>query len=167
MYLPFLDIRRLKMLGICDQSLYNFQNNWCETWKYGLLGEALLPETERLFSGEEAWTIPDMLPLEADPGVDWGLFNQLAADRQVGQAGCASLYPETIVRVARERSLSVHGTRLFNMLPKSLRNENYGDFLLFKNHLDIFLAQIPDQPTTPGLVRAADTNSLLDQIPLI
>ena len=73
----------------------------------------------------------------------------------------------TIVRVARERSLSVHGARLFNMLPKSLRNENYGDFLLFKNHLDIFLAQIPDQPTTPGLVRAADTNSLLDQIPLI
>ena len=71
------------------------------------------------------------------------------------------------VRNARERSLKVHGARLFNMLPKNLRNENSRDFPLFKNHLDIFLSQIPDQPTTPGLVRAAATNSLLDQIPIL
>ena len=30
-----------------------------------------------------------------------------------------------------------------------------------------FLGNIPDQPTTPGLVRAAATNSLLDQVPLV
>ena len=71
------------------------------------------------------------------------------------------------VKGAREKSLSVHGAHLFNMLPKSLRNENSGDFPLFKNHLDIFLANIPDQPTTPGLGRAAATNSLLDQVPLV
>ena len=71
------------------------------------------------------------------------------------------------VRSAREKSLSVHGAHLFNMLPKSLRNENSADFPLFKNHLDIFLANIPDQPTTPGLGRAAATNSLLDQVPLV
>ena len=47
-----------------------------------------------------------------------------------------------------------------------LRNENSGDFALFKNNLDIFLVTIPDQPTTPGLVRAAVTNSLVDQVPL-
>ena len=47
-----------------------------------------------------------------------------------------------------------------------LRNENSGDFALFKNHLDIFLSSIPDQPTTPGLLRAASSNSLLDQVPL-
>ena len=70
------------------------------------------------------------------------------------------------VRQARERTLGVHGARLFNLLPKTLRNENSGDFPLFKNNLDIFLATIPDQPTTPGLVRAAVTNSLCDQIPL-
>ena len=56
--------------------------------------------------------------------------------------------------------LSVHGALLFNLLPKSLRNENSGDSLLFKNHLDIFLSGVPDQPTMPGLVRAAVTNSL-------
>ena len=70
------------------------------------------------------------------------------------------------VRQARERSLGVHGAKLFNLLPKQLRNENSGDFALFKNHLDIFLSSVPDQPTTPGLVRAARTNSLLDQVPL-
>ena len=71
------------------------------------------------------------------------------------------------VKQARERSLGVHGPKLFNLLPITLRNENSGDFPLFKNHLDIYLSTIPDQPTTPGLARAAASNSLLDQIPLI
>ena len=73
----------------------------------------------------------------------------------------------SMVRRAREMSLSVHGAHLFNLLPKSLRNENSGDSLLFKNHLDIFLSRIPDQPTTPGLARAAASNSLVDQVPLV
>ena len=67
-----------------------------------------------------------------------------------------------MIRRARERSLRVHGAKLFNLLPHNLRNENSGDFALFKNHLDIFLSTVPDQPTTPGLVRAAMSNSLLD-----
>ena len=71
------------------------------------------------------------------------------------------------VKKGRERSLGVHGVHLFNLLPKSLRNENSGDFELFKNHLDIFLAMVPDQPTTAGLARAALSNSLLDQVPLV
>ena len=64
-------------------------------------------------------------------------------------------------------SLGVHGAQLFNLLPKTLRNENCGDFELFKNHLDIFLAMIPDQPTISGLARAAHSNSMLDQVPLV
>ena len=38
---------------------------------------------------------------------------------------------------------------------------------MFKNHLDIFLSDIPDQPTVAGLVRGAASNSLLNQIPFI
>ena len=71
------------------------------------------------------------------------------------------------VKKARERSLGVHGAHVFNLLPTNIRNENSGDFPLFKNHLDLFLGRIPEQPTTPGLVRAALTNSLLDQVPLV
>ena len=70
------------------------------------------------------------------------------------------------VRNAREFSLAVHGSRLFNLLPVHLRNEDSRDFDLFKNHLDIFLSHIPDEPTTQGLTRRAATNSLVDQIPL-
>ena len=70
------------------------------------------------------------------------------------------------VRQARERTLGVHGARLFNILPRQLINENSEDFPLFKNRLDIFLSIVPDQPTTSGLSRAADSNSLLDQVPL-
>ena len=73
----------------------------------------------------------------------------------------------TKVRQARERSLAVHGAKIFNLLPVNLRNENSGDFALFKNHLDIFLSRIPDQPTTSGLFRAAVSNSLLEQVPLL
>ena len=73
----------------------------------------------------------------------------------------------SMVKQARERSLGVHGPKLFNLLPITLRNENSGVFPLFKNHLDIYLSTIPDQPTTPALARAAASNSLLDQIPLI
>ena len=68
---------------------------------------------------------------------------------------------------ARERSLGVHGAHVFNILPKSLRNENSADFPLFKNHLDIFLAMVPDQPTTTGLARPAASNSLLDQVLMV
>ena len=70
------------------------------------------------------------------------------------------------VRQAKENSLRVKGCRLFNLLPAVLRNANHGDLLMFKNNLDHFLSSIPDQPTMPGLTRAADTNSLLHQVPM-
>ena len=73
----------------------------------------------------------------------------------------------TKVKQARERTLGVHGARIFNLLPCNLRNENSGDFALFKNHLEIFLSTVPDQPSTPGLSRAAVSNSLLEQVPLL
>ena len=52
----------------------------------------------------------------------------------------------TNLKRARERFLNVHGARLFNLLPKVLRNENDPDFILFKNHLDSLLDQVPLVP---------------------
>ena len=69
------------------------------------------------------------------------------------------------VRKAREGSLAVKGVQLFNLMPTQLRNSDHGDIDMFKNHLDIFLSNIPDQPSTPGLSRGAQTNSLLHQVP--
>ena len=70
------------------------------------------------------------------------------------------------VRQARAGTLAVRGAQLFNAMPSSLRNSDHGDVLMFKNHLDIYLLNIPDQPTVAGLTRAAQSNSLLHQVPL-
>ena len=71
-----------------------------------------------------------------------------------------------VVRTARERSLGVKGALIFNLLPDKLRSMNSQHIDYFKNHLDVFLSSIPDQPTVPGLGRAAESNSLLHQLPL-
>ena len=70
-----------------------------------------------------------------------------------------------VVRRARESTLAVKGAQLFNLLPSTLRNSEHGDIPMFKNHLDVYLANIPDQPTVTGEARGAQTNSLLHQIP--
>ena len=71
-----------------------------------------------------------------------------------------------LVRKAREQTLGVKGANIFNLLPEKLRSMNSEHVDYFKNHLDVFLSSIPDQPTMTGLGRAAETNSLLHQLPL-
>ena len=68
------------------------------------------------------------------------------------------------VRQAKEASLCVHGAKLFNLLPRHLRDISTGTVDQFKNQLDSWLQTIPDQPTVPGRQRAAMTNSLIDQV---
>ena len=71
------------------------------------------------------------------------------------------------VRKARESSLSVKGAKLFNLLPRDLRDTNTGTVEQFKAKLDGWLALVPDQPTIQGRQRAATTNSLVDQVALL
>ena len=71
------------------------------------------------------------------------------------------------VRRARESSLSVKGARLFNLIPRALRDTQSGTVDQFKYKLDEWLAVVPDQPTISGRQRAANTNSLLDQVGLL
>ena len=70
------------------------------------------------------------------------------------------------VKRARECSIGVKGAKIFNLLPNYIRNINSEHVELFKCSLDTFLSEIPDQPTVAGLGRAAESNSLLFQIPL-
>ena len=71
-----------------------------------------------------------------------------------------------LVKKARESSIGVKGARIFNLLPLELRNMNCENVETFKKNLDSFLLNVADQPTVIGLGRAAETNSLLHQIPL-
>ena len=70
----------------------------------------------------------------------------------------------THVQNLREASLSVRGQKLFNTLPKHLRDMRDCKKEAFKSALDQYLGTIPDEPHIQGYVqmRRADSNSLLD-----
>ena len=71
------------------------------------------------------------------------------------------------VKKAKEASLQVRGAQVLNIIPRALRDIIVGSPELFKSKLDEWLATIPDQPTIPDRPRAAASNSLLDQVPLV
>ena len=68
------------------------------------------------------------------------------------------------IQSLRESSLAVHGTRLFNCLPRCLRDMSGQSIDVFKRNLDNFLRLVPDEPLVPGYtaMRKTDSNSLLD-----
>ena len=72
----------------------------------------------------------------------------------------------SLVKKAREASIGVKGAKIFNLLPAYIRNINSTDVNVFKTNLDSFLSDVADQPTIAGQGRAAETNSLIHQIPL-
>ena len=80
-------------------------------------------------------------------------------------AGVVRTAPANVKR-AREGSLSVKGAKMFNLLPKDLRNFESDKADLFKGKLDRFLQSIADQPTISEEGRAAESNCLLHQIPM-
>ena len=71
------------------------------------------------------------------------------------------------VKKAREVSLAVKGAALFNLCPRGLRDMASDHQDRFKENLDAWLHEIQDQPTIPGCQRAAKSNSLLDQVPMM
>ena len=70
------------------------------------------------------------------------------------------------VRRALENSLAMKGAKLFNVLPAELRNISSNKVITFKRALDKYLSSIRDEPTIVEEGRAAESNSLLCQIPL-
>ena len=67
------------------------------------------------------------------------------------------------VQTLRENSFSVHGPKLFNELPKQIRNFD-GALETFKGKLDKYLSGVEDVPHDPSEPHAASSNSLKDQI---
>ena len=75
------------------------------------------------------------------------------------------------VKRRRFSSFFYKAPQLYNLLPEDLRQveeidqPNQGHVDAFKDKLDKFLSEIPDQPNVSGLHRVAATNSLICQIP--
>ena len=65
---------------------------------------------------------------------------------------------------ARDSSLVVHGSKLFNVLPKCVRNITNCSVLEFKRKLDDYISRIPDHPSVSGSTNA-NSNSLVAAVP--
>ncbi len=65
-----------------------------------------------------------------------------------------------------EQSFCIEGPKLFNSLPKYLRDLKGVSLDKFKKGLDSFLSQIPDEPQILGYtsIRKTDSNSMVDMI---
>ena len=70
------------------------------------------------------------------------------------------------IKTIRYSSFAIKGRQLFNIMPYYIRNMRGCSTLEFKNALDSFLANIPDEPRllVPGHQKfcRAETNSLVD-----
>ena len=69
----------------------------------------------------------------------------------------------TAVLSIKEGSVMVRGPKLFNSIPKEIRNMKT-ELDKFKTALDRFLCSIPDQPALPHYYQRANSNSLIDQV---
>ena len=69
------------------------------------------------------------------------------------------------IEKARDSSILVHGAKLFNSLPMSLRNLSDCSLLEFKKKLDDYITRIADQPTVSGVTNYLGSNSLIQAIP--
>ena len=68
------------------------------------------------------------------------------------------------IKSIRYSSFAVKGPRIFNSLPKNLRNHKGGTVNEFKHKLDTYLRTVPDEPLVPGYTafRTIESNSLID-----
>ena len=68
------------------------------------------------------------------------------------------------IKSIRHSSFAIKGPRIFNSLPKDVRNFTGGTVDEFKRKLDYHLQTVPDEPLIPGYTafRTIDSNSLID-----
>ena len=162
------DIQRLERLQKTFLSKINGNqhlNYWEQLRKYKLYSLERRRERYRVIY---IWKVLEKLVPNIGKGVS--IVRCIRADRH----GRRCIIPPVIttspafVQNARESSLTVHGGKLFNALPKYLRDATECSVDNFKGMLDKYFNDILDEPQVPGYTgcRKADSNSLIDMIPL-
>ena len=68
------------------------------------------------------------------------------------------------LQTIRHNFISTCGPILFNCLPKELRSMTDCSALKFKNNLDKFLVDLPDESDIPGQTSLCPTNRIKDQV---
>ena len=79
----------------------------------------------------------------------------LNSERRGREISIPELKGSQRVKTLRENSFQVKGARIFNSLPKSLRNLKQISVDEFKFKLDKYLETIPDEPSLPNYTPTA------------
>ena len=77
---------------------------------------------------------------------------------------CNVVIPDAKLQNIRDGTLPIQGAKLFNILPKEIRDMRNVPLQKFKGALDMYLKQIPDEPQITGYTacRRASSNSLIE-----
>ena len=102
-----------------------------------------------------------------------GLYEKETENERTGRkCQLPRLQGSARIKTMRESSFQISGPKLFNALPKTLRNLKNVTEIDFKEQLDQFLTKIPDEPKVSGSIpscltpmEARPTNSLMFWIP--
>ena len=113
----------------------------------------------------------------------WKIMEGLVPNLEVNGIRCTKTYrngrmciiPATAntapksLTTQREGSFCINGPRLFNCLPKRIRDLTGIELSKFKEKLDEFLSTVPDEPQCCGYTgfRRAETNSLLHMVTIV
>ena len=109
--------------------------------------------------------------MENSGRLDSKLWNRDNTLRQEGKGGenPPSQGNKGETQTLSEASFQIHGPRLFNSLPKSVRSTTNVTVEEFKSSLDKFLEKLPDEPKVGNYVPSAcniltanPTNSIID-----
>ena len=76
-------------------------------------------------------------------------------------------YARMQVKTLVNSSFVVRAAKMFNALPKHLRDISKCDIDSFKNKLDRYIRTLPDKPALPGYPTVTQSNSLLHVIPYV
>ena len=104
--------------------------------------------------------------LVPNPGITWKTNERTGIKANVPERDNKT---KAQINNLRENFFTTVGPKIFNSLPKEVRNfnsESQNKVLSFKNNLDKYLSYIPDQPNVPSLQsqRRARSNSIIDQV---
>ena len=101
---------------------------------------------------------------------DCGLVTQ-TSERRGRELKIPAIRGKGKIQTLREASFQVHGARLFNSMPKSIRDLSRISVDQFKYKLDIYLQSIPDEPNLHGYapsvcnqISGNPSNSLVDHV---
>ena len=96
-------------------------------------------------------------------------INMITSDRRGREVQIPQMKGKGRFNTIREGSFQVHGAKIFNSLPKAIRNLSKISVEEFKLSLDKFLQTLPDEPKLPGYipsgcsqVTASPSNSIID-----